>query len=532
MNILRDILRISLLVVLTVLLWNTWNPSQPLPSAEENKALEIQGNVLSTSPISLETSIPPERLIAFETDVLRGVIDKQGGHLVYLALLKYPETLPADSKEPTKPFVLLDHSTDRYYVARSNLVLPNALKDDTSLQQYESECAEYKLLDGKESLVIPLYIQTQGVTIRKCWVFKRGQYHTDIQYQVNNQGEHVWRTRPYAELKRYAPTVSRGWFSPADTNISIVSSDSKAYEKIPLDSIGRTRLPQKTQHAWLAFSEPYFTSAWVSRLPSINYYSYRQQAVCTLGMLGEWWEIAPGATQESMVSLYVGPKIADVLKSTAKHLDLIVDYGMFWFVVNGLFWLLKQCYQLLGNWGWAIVCVTFLIKLCFITLSHKSIRFMLIMPKLQPRLDALKVQYKDNPMKLFQAQKDLYRQSRISPMSNFLTIFIQISLWIGFRVVMESVEFRYEPFIFWIKDLSALDPYYVLPILAGLTIWWGNQLTPSQGINSSLLLLSFFIFFNVSSGFVLFLLVDNLFSTLQKWWILGRPGLYFWRKQV
>jgi YidC/Oxa1 family membrane protein insertase len=532
MDTFRKALWFSLAGVL-VGLWNAWRQDYP-PIVTQVPTPVVQTAVTSNknSPISITPTAPPipiERQITFQTDVIKGVIDKEGGHLVSLSLLQYAASADTNKKS-RHPLVLLDHSVDRYYIAQTDLLRPNESAGHEKKRAYQSEKTHYTLSSDQDTLCIHLHSQEDGIAITKQFILKKGRYQVDINYKVHNGGQAVWQARPYAQLTQQVVNKANGFFSMAPYRGCVISSDSKPYEKVAFDSLGKKDLPQATQHGWLSFVEPYFASAWISKLPAISYYSHKHNNVYTLGMLGDVWDIPAGQSIEGNIALYVGPKAIEPLQNSAKHLGLLVDYGMLWPLATALFWLLTQCHHGIGNWGWAIVCVSALVKLSLYRFSAKQFRAMQAMRKLHPQLTALNKRYANDAQKRMQAEWELKRQAGVGPMGGgALAALIPLPISIAlYRVLLESIELRHEPFLFWIKDLSATDPYYILPVLIGFALFIDQKMGSASGedviqANTSLFIMSILftlISINFSTGLGLYWLTQNICSILQKWWLL------------
>jgi YidC/Oxa1 family membrane protein insertase len=535
MDIFRRTLWLALIGIFALLCY-TWQSDYPTVSRNTQiEAMSAQKSEEVAAPVKPKETvldnlavIPETRQIKFKTDVLSGVIDLQGGHLVHLELLQYPQSNTTHSP-PTR---LLDHSNERYYVAQTDLTHADTINPEVS--PYNSGQRSYSLSDDEIVLPITLYRQEEGVTIKKQFVLKRGDYHIEIKYHIHNQGEAPWVGKCYAQLKQRTPKTSRHRFGISAYTGAVLSTDKKPYEKLPFDKMGGHPLPHQVQRGWISFVEPYFASAWISNLPNTSYYSQHQNDHYTLGLLGPVWTVMPKQTADYQIALYAGPKVVDRLEAAAKHLGLIVDYGIFWFVANTLLWLLKQCQRLVGNWGLAIVIMTLFLKLVFVRSSAKSFRYALASPRLQPQLDALKARYGEDRQQLAQATMALYQREGIQPMSGLLSLLMQLPLSIAlYWVLLENVELRHQPFILWIKDLSAPDPYYILPLLLALTGFIDQKIVPAQGndpMQASLRvympLIFTFMVLNMPSGLLLYWVVQNIFSILQKGWIVGRTDFF------
>jgi len=480
------------------------------------------------SVASLTQTVPNAHRVSFTTDTLQGIIDTRGGHLVKLELLKYPQYIGKGAP----PTVLLDRSDSRYYTAQTDVA---TMKNGHLIKQdhiYRSAHRDYILAPDQKELKISLYTKPQGVSIVKEFVLKLNSYQIDVNYQVKNNTPVLWKGQIYAELNKFQFSESSGWLNIASYSGGYsggaVSTDKKSYQKIKFDQIAHQKLPPEDQVRWLALIEPHFTSAWISKLPSSSYYASQNNNIYTLGLSSDPWRVEAGKIASRKLSLYVGPKIIDQLAASAKHLDLIVDYGIFWWLATGLFRILKYIHQVIDNWGWAIVLLTTIIQLVFYRMTASSFRTMLTRYKLRPQLTALKERYGNDLHRLMQAESELYRREGFKPRAGFLSGLVTTPIsFTLYWLLLENVELRHEPFVLWIRDLSAQDPYYILPLLFGLSTFVNNSLTPAQSNDPTqeriaLLLpaLLTWLFLNVPAGLTLYWVMNNLLSILQKLWIL------------
>jgi YidC/Oxa1 family membrane protein insertase len=540
LDTLRSILWFSLAVIL-VGLWYVWSQDYP-QLAPEKQQPAVQSShpsqpATATQVAAKWPAIPRERQITFKTDVFQGAIDKAGGHLIYLALLKYKDAPETGSNKSGHPFVLLDHTSDYYATAQTDLLKPSESALNHEQRLYQSEKTHYTLDTNQKDLSINLHAQENGVDITKQFTFQQSKYQVDVHYRIHNNSQHTWQVTPYAQLTKQPRPKTNQWFVPAAYSGGVVSSDDKPYEKVSFDAMGTQRLPKNTKQAWLSLVQPYFATAWISQLPAATYYSSNVNTLCILGLLGPTWKVAPGAIMEGNLSLYTGPKTIKPLQKSAKHLELLVDYGILWPVATTLLWLLVKCHSWIGNWGWAIICLSLLIKLAFLHSSITELRNSLKQRRLQPQLNEIKARYAQDPQKQLHAQMELYRRHKINPLSIFTFLLSIIQLVISmalYWILIDSIELRYQPFMFWIKDLSTKDPYYILPLLLGSIAFIDTFIhqklnAPNSRFmqnNDSLLIMILPIIFtgvaiNFPSGLSLYWLVHYIFASLQKGWLLS-----------
>lgn len=531
------VILLSLLFLIGFMLWNVWETEHgskiaPVTSVSTQQNIPqatTQGGDVSipahaVSAANAAAPVPEHRLVHVRTDVLDIAIDTQGGNIVQANLLAYPKKLHDPVSYP-----LLSNDPAAYYVAQSGLLSDNG--PDTSKGQavYKSAQDDYQLASGENQLAVNLTWQNpQGVKVEKQYTFTRGSYQIGMQYQIANDSGKSWSGRLYTQLQRKkVEPKSHSLFMINPYMGGAISSPEQHYQKVSFDKMAEENLNLVIKGGWAAMLEHYFLSAWIPEASQdFTYYSKASDDIYTLGMIGPAVDIAPGAQKQIGAKMYVGPEIIDQLKKTAPNLDLTVDYGILWFIAIALFWLLKQVHHIVGNWGWAIVIVTLLIKLAFYHLSAKSYRSMAGMRKLQPRLQMLKERYGDDRQKLTQATMELYKNEKINPLGGCLPIIVQIPVFIAlYWVLLESVELRQAPFILWIKDLSVQDPYFILPVIMGLTMFIQQKLNPAPPDPVQAKVMMFlpvfftFLFITFPAGLVLYWVVNNALSILQQWYI-------------
>lgn len=536
------------LFLIAFMLWNAWQNEYPPNSQEIGSANSIikgqsvrEGLKLAIpSPVSAENSTAlstpnsqQSRFIHVKTDVLDVLIDTLGGDIVKASLLQYPQH---PSEATSLPFQLLSENPANYYVAQSGLLVANKQQ----VFQYQSSKTDYSLEPEKSVLRVNLSCSTCGDTlVQKQFIFKRNDYLVPVIYQISNRSASVWQGRLYTQFQQKKQVQSHSLFNISSYTGGAISTQDKPYQKISFDKIAAGNLSLATQNGWVAMLQHYFLSAWIAPVNEVfHFYSYAKDDIYTLGMVGTPFQIQPGQQVTNQSKLYLGPEIMDRLKAAAPHLDLTVDYGILWFISMALFWLLKHIHQFVGNWGWSIVIVTVLIKLAFYHLSAKSYRSMASMRNLQPRLQALKERYGDDKQKLTQATMELYKAEKVNPLGGCLPILVQIPVFIAlYWMLLESVELRQAPFILWIHDLSTKDPYYVLPILMGITMFVQQRLNPPPPDPTQAKVMQFLpifftaLFLNFPAGLVLYWVVNNTLSILQQWFIMRRVSLELSQKK-
>ncbi|MGK0443177.1 MAG: YidC/Oxa1 family membrane protein insertase [Bermanella sp.] len=487
--------------------------SQDIPDVSSDEPqLEPVSNVASTD------------LIEVQTDVLDIRINPQGGDIVYAALKAFPQSL--ENKDI--PFVLLEQNAMRTFVAQSGLVGQDGIdKDGRAL--FSASSTQYQLADGDDELVVTLSTVKNNVAINKVFKFKRGLYLVDVGYDIHNQSANPWKANFYAQFKRdrSADPSSMESMGMASYLGAAVTRPSERYYKIDFDDIEESRYKETIQGGWAAFLQHYFLSAWVPNAEQTHTYNTRKAGNnYIVGYYDEALSVAPGEQSSTFTSLYLGPKDQDRLAEISENLELTVDYGWLWWVAQPLFWLLQVIHSIVGNWGWSIIFLTILVKLAFFPLSATSYRSMANMRRVAPKLTALREQYGEDRQKLSQEMMGLYKKEKINPLGGCLPILVQMPVFIAlYWVLMESVELRQAPFMFWLQDLSIKDPYFILPLIMGASMFVQMQLnpTPPDPMQAKVMKLMpviftvFFLFF--PAGLVLYWVVNNLLSIAQQYYI-------------
>lgn len=545
----RPILYLSFLFVL-FLIYTTWMDDQqpkpdPLSAAIESTDPILQSDSLAangsdipeTGPsASIEASDKPaeptsslnEKYIRVTTDVLDIYISTRGGTVVTADLLNYPVSL----EENAPPVRILDQSAIQY-VAQSGLQHSRRQGVDTQTlapthhAMFNTAASEYVLAEGADELRVPFtWTGANGIQVTKTFVLKRGDYLINVEQTVNNASSYDWAGSQYRQLRQ-------GMVGDSDGSDLLYTFTGAAYytdhmEKVKFDDIEKEKLNVDINGGWVAMLQHYFFSAWI---PDVNapgrvytLFVNGQQPEYIIGVRGQEVRVAPNTQHTFTSQLWVGPKLQEVLDKYDRGLELTADYGIFSFLSKPLFWVLYYIHQLLGNWGWSILAVTVLIKLAFYPLSASSYRSMAKMKALTPKIQALKERYGDDRQGMGQAQMDLFKKEKVNPLGGCIPILLQIPVFISFYwMLLEAVELRHTPWILWIDDLSAMDPYFVLPVLMGVSMFVQQKLNPpmadpmQQKIMMILPLVMTFFFAFFPSGLVLYWVMNNILSIAQQW---------------
>ena len=541
----RTVLIIALCVV-SFLLWDAWqrdygpkpsppvSPEQPVSDAEPRdpaspgvdvpQAPQADGVAAAAAP-STKAEVDGTgqgRKIKVVTDVLAVEIDPRGGTIASVDLRSYP----VSNDRPDDPFRLLeDVDPARYFVAQSGLTGARSTPNHHARFEYDTD--RYELTEGEDFVEVPLrWRSDDGVVVTRTYRFTRARYVVEVRAEVSNRGAEAWRGALYGQLQRGEPESSGGLFRTYTYTGGILSGPEKPYEKVDFSDMASQDIDREVPGGWVAMIQHYFAAAWVPDAEETNHYYSKSlpNGRYVLGVVGPTRTAPPGGATDFSLTFYVGPKIQERMQEVAPHLERTVDYGWLWLIAEPLFWLLSWIHGFVGNWGWAIILLTVLIKLAFFQLSAASYKSMARMRKLQPRITALRERYAADKQRMNQAMMELYREEKINPLGGCLPILVQIPVFIAlYWVLLESVELRQASFIGWLDDLSLHDPYFVLPILMGVTMLIQQKLnpTPPDPMQAKIMMALpfvftfFFLFF--PSGLVLYWFVNNVLSIIQQW---------------
>jgi YidC/Oxa1 family membrane protein insertase len=526
-------------------------PASPIvePTAQEDSPT-LLGNGTRTFDQSLQDDLPSDEdlaqsssadlyngvsaqassLVRVTTDVLEIVIDLEGGDVVGAALRDYPKTLA----DPSDPFVLLERNGQRTYIAQSGLVGPDGI-DRQARALYRTDKPSYELTSGN-TLDIDLHYQNNdgALAVTKIYRFQRGSHTILVDHEIQNLSSRTTNLTPFAQLKRDSSSA------PSDNNSgmgmrpflgSALTHSEQRFEKFDFEEMAENPFKADVQGGWIAMLQHYFVSAWVPSATDTHRYRTRHtnNGFNIIGYTGPALTLAPGETTTVTNSLYVGPKNQSVLSGLAPHLDLVVDYGWLWWIAQPLFWLLTTIQSVVVNWGIAIIVLTLLVKLAFFQLSAAGYKSMARMRKVQPRIVAIRDEYANDKAKQSQAMMELYKKEKINPLGGCFPILVQMPVFIAlYWVLMESVELRQAPLALWIKDLSVMDPYFVLPILMGASMFYMQKLNPAPPdpmqakIMQWMPIVFTFFFLWFPAGLVLYWLCNNLLSMGQQYIINRR----------
>lgn len=549
----RNILIIALLLV-SFLIWQKWGDDQnPQPATQQSTQTATGANngdanfipesdsVQANGEVPTDAAAPARRnVVTVTSDTLKLTIDTQGGDIVGTELLEHDDSLNSDDK-----FVLLTNRANFVNIAQSGLIGrdgPDANSNGRPI--YHSEQTNYTLTDGQDTLSVPLtFTNDNGVVFTKTFLLTRDSHVINVSYDINNQSAEPVEAQLYGQLKQSVEAVdaeggnmlmASAYRGPA------YSTDESRYTKYDFKKVKETNLNQTTSNGWIGMLQHYFVSAWIAPLADGNqiYSRYlNNQGQAIIGFKAQPVTIAAGAEQTLSAELWLGPKLQKKMAAAADNLDLTVDYGWLWFIAQPLFKLLHFLQSFAVNWGLAIILTTFVVRGVMYPLTKAQYTSMAKMRMLQPKLKELKERYGDDRQKMSQGMMELYKKEKVNPLGGCLPIVVQMPIFISlYWVLMESVELRHAPFILWINDLSVRDPYFVLPILMGASMFLIQKMSPTtvtdpmqQKLMQFMPIIFTFFFLWFPAGLTLYWLVSNVVTITQQWYIfrqLEKKGLH------
>ncbi|HET6905475.1 MAG TPA: membrane protein insertase YidC [Rhodanobacteraceae bacterium] len=570
----RTLLVVALLFV-AWLIWNQWQQdyapqpaqasTQQAPAANSNAganapAKAAPGEVptanapapsvsaatpaASAAPAIPESAAPspaaPRQYITLSNDVLRLTIDTRGGSVVRADLLAYPKQVKGD----TSPVRLLSDDPQRLFVAQDGLVGANGSPAPDHLTPFTAGASSYTMQPGTNEVTAELtWRDPSGISVSKRYTLKRGSYVVQLAQQIENRSAHAWSGNAYEQIERVEPPpppkhflefydperssfLGAAWYSPQDK-----------FNKLAFDKFEKDPLNREVQGGWVAMIQHYFFAGWIPPSAQTDQFSSAELPPDSAGKpryliraRGPGITVAPDHSETVNASLYVGPKAQDTLSTIAPGLDLTIDYGIFTVIAQPLFWILSKFHAFVGNWGIAIILLVLLIKALFFKLTEQQFKAGAKMRKLTPKIQALKERYGEDKQKQQQAMMELYKKEKVNPMAGCLPSLVQIPVFFAlYYVLMYSVELRHAPFFGWIHDLSAPDPYFILPALYTITMIATQFLTPAAGMDPTqakimkvmpIVFAVMFAFF--PAGLTLYYVVNGLTSVIQQWVITRR----------
>jgi YidC/Oxa1 family membrane protein insertase len=523
--------------------------SADLPNSQNTVATDVPQASNATAPqTNNATTTSDQKLIAVQTDLYRLWINPKGGDIVRLELLNHDS-----SKNSNQPFVMLESDKDRTYVAQSGLIGANGPDSSASGRpSFEIEKTNYSLDDAKavngkngqaeKAISIPMvYKTTNGVEIVKTFTFTEGQYPIRVDYKVINRSQQNWQGQFFGQIKR-DDTVDPGKSSQGIFQLGTYlggawGTPDEHYNKLKFADFNDEKLNVQAKGGWVAVVQHYFVSAWIPgtlKLSQANGQPYTADLqsrkspdhMNIIGFTSPTITVPAGTAMEVDATFYSGPKIQSELKDLAVGLNQTVDYGWLWPIAKLLFLGLETFHKLVGNWGWSIILLTVVVKLILWPLSAKSYRSMAKMRVIAPEMQRMKEEFGEDRMRFSQEMMALYKREGVNPLSGCLPMFLQMPIFLAlYWVLMESVELRHAPWLAWIQDLSAMDPWFILPLIMGATMFGQQMLNPQPADPMQakvfrlmpIIFTVFMLFF--PAGLVLYWIVNNSITILQQWFI-------------
>jgi YidC/Oxa1 family membrane protein insertase len=524
-----DTKRLVLFVIFSMsilMLWDAWQREHAPAEMVQQSGQAVAGATSSTAAVTGNVAVDSDfklsagQRISVTTDLYKADIETTGGDLRRLELLKHRA-----SDNVKTNFILLDDSAKPMtYVAQTGLIgadLPS------HKAVFTSTAPTYQMQDGKDTLEVRLSWVGNGVTVDKVYTFHRNKYAIDVNYEIKNGSTAAITPVVYYQIVHDNESNQGSKLMPTFTGGTYYTEATK-FKKLKFSDMAKEPLKVTSNDGWVGLLQHYFVSAWIPKdglarefyTEKLNEHMYRIGSKSTLST------IAPGASLTVPARLFSGPQTKHDLVETAPGLEYTVDYGWLKMVASPLFWVLSLIHSLVHNWGVAIILLTLLIKAAFYPLSAKSYRSMAQMRELAPRLESMKQKFGDDRQKMQMAMMELYKTEKINPMSGCLPILIQIPVFISlYWMLLGSIELRHAPFFGWIQDLSAVDPYYILPIIMGISMIIQTKLNPkpTDPIQAKVMtwmpvIFSVFFFF-FPAGLVLYWVVNNVISIWQQWYV-------------
>lgn len=464
-------------------------------------------------------------LIKVKTDSLLLDIHTVGGDIVKVALPRHS----ADLKTPDIPFILLDNTNEHSYKAQSGLIGPNGTDSASGRPTFSTEQKEYELAADQNTLVVDLTYQQDQVKITKRYTFTRGEYVVQVEYLIDNQSPNNWSGQLFGRIVRDNKNFTKTNALALSPFLGgAITSAEKKYQKVTFADLDKASVEINEQGGWVSLVQHYFISAWIPDANSLNNFKLEKlpnSQLYLFGFTGSQITIPPNSQGNLKASFYAGPKDTDKLSAISPYLDLTVDYGWLWMIAKPLFAVLKFMHNhVVANWGVAIILLTLCVKLVFFYPSAVSYKSMAKMRKLAPKMQEMKERYGDDRQKMSQEMMKLYQTEKVNPLGGCLPMLIQMPVFLAlYWTLMESVELRHAPFFLWINDLSVMDPYFVLPLLYGVTMWFMQKLNPQPTdpmqarVMQMLPLVFTFMFLWFPAGLVLYWVTNNTLSIAQQY---------------
>lgn len=552
MDTLKTVL-IATLLFLSYLLWQEWNNT--FPSHIDNNSNIIEQERAGDKSDNIKNSVVPvvsydtkksssisnasssynndgnsssafsnQKLITVTTDLVEYKINPVGGDIVGVKLLKYNK-----SEEDKSPEVLLNNNPKTLYIAPNGLTGKNGPDTPTKRAEYSYNKLNYDLSDlNNNQIKVDLFLNN-NIKVVKSFVFTKDKYEVDINYNITNNSDKNWDGFLFSVLKRKdVENDSGSMFMPSAYMGLAAYNTQEKFHKIAINKLTDGPKSWETKNGWAAMVQHYFLSTWIPNNNDVYQYtaSDNKDGSYSVSLVSPNITVAPNTTVNKNIQFYAGPELTENLSALAEGLDRTVDYGILWPIAKVIFWGMKQIYNAVGNWGWAIILITLVIKALFYKLASSSYRSMAKLRLLAPKVEQLKRKFGDDREKMGKAMMELYKKEKVNPLGGCLPMLVQLPFFIAlYWVIIESVELRQAPFALWITDLSARDPYFILPILMGISMFGQQKLSPAPADPSQakvmMMMPVFFtaLFLYFPSGLVLYWVVNTIASIAQQWLI-------------
>lgn len=535
----RNLLFLALLFV-SFLLYQAWvveqNP-QPVAAAQTTEQSKTQSSVPSTSnhsadiptssedhsaSIEVPTEASTSAIAVLANDQLRLEITLVGGDVIVADLIDHDDALDSGV-----PFRLLENANGFTYIAQSGLIGKQGPDANPKGRPFYSVAKTESIIsEGQESVSTALrYVDQQGNVFTKTFSLKRGEFNVNVDYTIENKSDSEINVQLYGQLKESLKEHSTNLMMPVYRGGAFSTSDTK-YSKYKFDDMVDRDLNKTTEGGWVAMLQHYFVSAWVPSPTDNNvlYSKIIQNKDATIGFKSPIKTIAPNSIEKFSTNLWIGPKIQDEMAKVGENLDLTVDYGWLWWLAQPLFKLLLFFQGIVGNWGVAIILITFTVKGLLYPLTKAQYTSMAKMRLLQPKIQALRERYGEDRQKVSKAMMEMYKEEKVNPLGGCFPIVLQMPIFIAlYWSLMEAVELRHAPFMFWIQDLSVQDPFYILPILMGVSMFFIQKMSPAtvqdpmqQKIMKFMPVVFTFFFLWFPAGLVLYWLMSNIVTLVQQ----------------
>ena len=499
-------------------------PTAPIAAdvPEANQVVESSSGLPQAETAAPVISTATVRVV---TDVLDIIIDTKGGNIVQTNLLDYPQELGSENT-----IRLQNSSNSGFYAVQSGLLAKAGAPNHYA--QFDAQQTEYVLADGQDSITVPLSWEENGIQVTKLYSFKRGDYLIDQTFQVKNNTQQEWAGNQYRQIQRSEVDDSTPFIYTYTGGVYYNEEDK--YEKVEYGDMEDENLNKSFDKGWTAMIQHYFMTALVPSATETNkYYSkvveseYGKRYV--MGLTSTKKKVAPAETAEFKTEIYIGPKILDRLEVIAPGLELAVDFGMLTIISKPMYIALNWIHSVVGNWGWAIVLLTVGLKMLFFPLANASYKSMAKMKKVMPEVQKLKEKYGDDKQRIAKEQMAIFQKNKVNPAAGCFPMLIQMPVFMGlYWALLESVELRQAPFILWINDLSIADPYFILPVIMGASMFLQQKLNPppadpmqAKMMQMMPIMFSVFFFF-LPVGLVLYSVTNNTLSIIQQYVITKR----------